>query len=145
VIHDSGTPGDTLDDTITDNLTGLAWTRSADAGYDCGETPSNVETWSGAIAAAATCNAGTGFAGHDDWRLPNVWEMLSLLSLGQADQAFWLASQGFFGVELGDAYWTSTTFVKYEGHAWLVGLDEPHLDHIGKDGVFMFWLVRGGQ
>ena len=66
---------DNLDGTVTDNLTGLVWTRRADC--------AGQETWHG---ARAYCN----WLGHDvcglrdgsaagDWRLANLRELHSLI------------------------------------------------------------------
>ena len=57
---------DNHDNTITDNATGLMWindTSSAGVG--------GTYSWSGAITACSTLT----YAGHSDWRLPNIEEM----------------------------------------------------------------------
>lgn len=66
---------DNGDGTITDVATGLMWEKHSDDGSvhdkDVGYT------WYAAFGKISTLNA-TEFAGYDDWRLPNVNELVSL-------------------------------------------------------------------
>ena len=59
---------DNGDDTVTDNHTGLMWTQDANLA-------GTSNSWTEAIDF---CNA-LSLADYDDWRLPNVTEILSLL------------------------------------------------------------------
>jgi hypothetical protein len=62
------------DGTITDVNTGVRWTPGLD---DIG----NTGTWNDAFAhIAAALNGGTGFAGFNDWRLPNARELYTLIN-----------------------------------------------------------------
>lgn len=82
---------DNNDGTLTDKQTGLMWPRCpvaytfSDNGtptdwMDDTCTPTGLPTgsWQGALNATASLNMGTGFAGHNDWRLPNIKEIYSL-------------------------------------------------------------------
>jgi hypothetical protein len=102
---------------ITDNLTGLMWTK--DAGL-----PGLQKDWQGALDYIANLNSSGGLAGFTDWHLPNFTELQSLLNLGQADNVPWLESQGFANVSYN--YWTSTTqmYETRQYHAWWVDLDD---------------------
>jgi hypothetical protein len=70
---------DNGDGTITDNTTGLVWEKLTDDGsiHDVNRT----SNWDGAFSRIATLNAAN-FAGHGDWRLPNVNELQSLVDYG---------------------------------------------------------------
>ncbi|KHK01609.1 protein kinase domain-containing protein [Desulfovibrio sp. TomC] len=61
---------DAGDGVVRDKAAGLAWVRQA-APYPT--------SWEGAAAFVAALNAGQ-FAGHDDWRLPTVPELMTLLT-----------------------------------------------------------------
>jgi hypothetical protein len=85
--------------TMTDQLTELVWVKAPHA------LPGN----SGAIRwtnAVDLCNALV-YAGHDDWRLPNLVEIESLRNMGAAVLSTWLNSQGFSGIQP-DMYWSSS-------------------------------------
>lgn len=67
---------------ITDNLTGLMWVK---------QTIVDHLAWQDALDYANNLI----LCGHDDWRMPNLKEMLSLINRGQAGTTAWLSSQGF--------------------------------------------------
>jgi len=138
--------------TVTDNLTGLMWMKNADAGNDCDGTDTGRETWADALASAAACNAGSGFAGYTDWRLPNVRELQSLVHYGVYNPAVpntagtgkWTEGQPFTGVQ-SSLYWSSTTFAIYTSFAWYVYLSYGYVLYDDKTFTGYVWPVRGGQ
>jgi hypothetical protein len=79
---------DALDGTVVDRYTGLTWQRcpvgfqlstAGTAGLDddhCSATVPGTLTWQEALQAGAADT----FAGHDDWRVPDLKELTSLLS-----------------------------------------------------------------
>jgi hypothetical protein len=74
---------DNGDGTITDNMTGLMWVKEPHA------LPENARTnWVTAVDFCRNLN----FASYDDWRLPNIIELLSLLHYGQSNPALALGN-----------------------------------------------------
>jgi len=72
---------DNGDGTITDNLSGLMWEKLSDDGTI--HDKDNTYTWLTAVTSkVATLNGGGGFAGHTDWRVPNRFELETLVNLG---------------------------------------------------------------
>jgi hypothetical protein len=70
---------DNLNGTITDTNTGLMWEKLSDDGTI--HDKDNVYTWDNAFAVKiATLNGGGGFAGHTDWRVPNIKELQSIVN-----------------------------------------------------------------
>lgn len=72
------------DSTITDNVTGLMWTKSPDWNGDGDITVDDKMTFDEAMAYPATLNA-QHFAGYDDWRLPSMKELYSLMNFNGTD------------------------------------------------------------
>jgi len=124
---------DNGDGTVTDNVTGLVWTQNADL--------SGTKSWNDALTY---CN-GLSLAGHDDWRLPNMRELHSLIDYGRADPAL-PAGHPFTDVQSGPiwGYWTSTTGIDSE-EAWGVQLSRGFMnDSYNKVSSYYVWPVRGG-
>ena len=67
---------DNGDGTITDNDTGLVWEKLSMDGsvHDV----SNTYTWDDAFSVHVAMLNSTNFAGHTDWRLPNIKELESI-------------------------------------------------------------------
>lgn len=101
---------DNGDQTITDNLTGLMWEKSAYSGsWDINPLGgvSGSFTYQNALLTTYYYN-GINHLGYSDWRLPNKNELGSLIDLGAPKQFEWLMSQGFTNV-LYRRYWTSSS------------------------------------
>jgi hypothetical protein len=114
---------DNGDGTVTDNLTGLVWSKHANAPSSAlpGDQPNNcpnAETsmlWQEALDFIACLNAGN-HAGSNKWRLPNLNELEGMVNLDVADSAAYLNASGFgFGTGLPatqvqpSKYWTATS------------------------------------
>lgn len=136
--------------TITDNLTGLVWSK--DANLSNGYNPHMIAAdangqvkWQAALDYIKYLNEDL-YLGYSDWRLPNINELESLtVNLGTADIKAWLENQGFSNVDA-YYYWTSTTCEASRDHAWSINLSEPSIGPLGKEGWDVhLWPVRGGQ
>ena len=80
--------------TVYDEVTGLTWVRSPDTDGDgVLESPADKLTWAGAQSYPAGLNAAE-FGGYDDWRLPTIKELYSLLRFSGEDVAPEAASGG---------------------------------------------------
>lgn len=134
---------DNGDGTVTDGLTGLAWSR--DGGTPgpgvCG--PGKRKTWKGALEHVGCLNANR-HLGRSDWRLPNRNELSSLVHRGEQDGGAWLSSQGFSGVRDG-AYWTSSTYSFSSWSAWGIILRDGAASSFAKKHRIDVWPVRGGR
>jgi len=89
---------DNGDGTVTDNATGLMWVKNP-AGL--GPPFDATMLWEPAITACE----GLTFAGHGDWRLPNVKEIFSIVDHGFNTPA---ADSFFFTIQGNKIYWSST-------------------------------------
>lgn len=128
------------DMTLTDNLTGLTWTKNA---YLAGVTKS----WQDALTYIQGLNS-SAYLGYNDWRLPNRNELQSLINVQYESQVDWLQGQGFVNVA-GDEYWSSSTSVKTSDNyilAWHVNMRYGLVfDFYSKPHTYYVWPVRSVQ
>jgi hypothetical protein len=81
---------------------------------------------------------------YSDWRMPNRYELESLLDLSQAGPALPSGHPFSSVLSLAD-YWTSTTYADDTDRAWLVNFGEGDTLHLNKGLAHISWPVRGGQ
>lgn len=124
--------GDEL--TVTDNITGLIWVRDAD-GPGCND--GNTSTWTVAITFCEDLD----FAGEDDWRLPNVRELMSIVDYGK-DSAPRI--NPIFTNTASSYYWTSTTYVPSPPAVWTVDFADGVVDYRSKTISRYVRAVRSG-
>ncbi len=72
---------DNDDGTVTDMVTGLMWQKSPDTNGDGNIDASDKLTWTQAVAGASSLS----LAGYDDWRLPTIKELYSLILFSGLD------------------------------------------------------------
>ena len=123
---------DNGDETVTDKLTGLMWTKDANLS---GHTMS----WQQALDYVKTLNIG----GHTDWRPPNINELDSLIDYSQYDPALPLGHP-FTDVQ-SNAYWSSTTEASDPDYAWIVYMDYGDVYYSNKSNYYCVWCVHGGK
>lgn len=123
---------DNSDGTVTDSLTGLAWTKNANLA-------GTTMTWQQALEYVKTLTTG----GHSDWRLPNEKELSSLADYSNYSPAL-PTGHPFTNVQSND-YWSSTSSVNYADYAWIVGMDRGYVHNYLKTGFIRVWPVRAGQ
>jgi hypothetical protein len=99
------------DGTITDGLTGLMWIKNDD--FMKRET-----NWEEAFGAVEALNKIKAY-GYNDWRLPNINELRSLINYSQTHNDEWFERQGLSGIRNG-YYWSSTTLAGNPFAAWVI-------------------------
>jgi hypothetical protein len=131
--------GDNGDGTVTDNLTGLIWLKNSACFAP--------QIWTAALSAANSLQSGQcGLSDNSTagaWRLPNVFELESLLDISQMFPA--LPSANPFSVNAA-YYWTSSTHAHYATNAWVVNVGGGNVESgVKKTSLFFLWPVKGGQ
>jgi hypothetical protein len=110
--------------------------RSGDGSID------TIWDWLDAINA----EGGTGYAGHNDWRIPNMRELESIVDYGRVLPAI---DPIFNPTTAVDLYWSSTTFAFIPSFAWGVAFDSGAVGVGGKGGALaplrLVRAVRGGS
>jgi hypothetical protein len=144
---------DNGDGTITDGRTGLMWEKlsSFDGSVNDSE---DTYTWQSAFTVKIAALNGSAFAGHTDWRLPNQFELYSLLDLGAVtpavSAAFNTGCVSGCGVltcscTMSDYYWSSTTYEDGTAIAWYVDFSNGYVGGEGKGSSLRVRAVRGGS
>lgn len=137
---------------VLDNTTGLMWSSTAGAttiGPDSGKGPYGIMPWTtdengNGIFAYCTLANTAELSGYDDWRIPNLLELLSIHICETG-----LAPSPFPNTELLRAVWTSTTDFSNTGYALQVYFSGSYVPVIVADKVNSYWtfgyvwLVRG--
>lgn len=141
---------DNQDGTITDDLTGLMWTKDGRAPGPGVCIPVSSRGWQSALNYVSCLNTNN-YLGYTDWRLPNRKELRSLINFGQSNSATWLSTQGFNNVMDG-SYWSSTTIAAATDSAWSIEMSSGYsADYFCKDcgssyPYYLYvWPVRSGQ
>jgi hypothetical protein len=137
--HQSGATWPTLrftdnsaDKTLTDNLTGLIWSKEA--------TPDpTTKTWQEALDYIKSLNS-TNYLGCNDWRLPNRSELESLVNRGESNPGNWLSGQGFIGKT--GTYWSSNRYMGNKDNAWVVDMYQGTSSATSINDGGSVWPVR---
>ena len=134
------------DGTVTDGKTGLMWKTCVEGMAWSGTTCTGgaaVMTWQGALQQPGAVNAGAGFAGHADWRLPNIKELQSIVERACYGPSVNLS---VFPGDLGSFVWSASPVPSGSGVARSVGFGNGGADYGNYRGNgYAVRLVRAGQ
>ena len=119
---------DNGDGTVTDNKTGLMWQQ---------ETVGKQRTWDEAVQYCENLN----LAGYNDWRLPKIEELQSIIDYTRYDPAI---DTSVFPDTMSLGYWSSTTATNYTSSAWLVSFYGGNVSNYYKSYVYYVRAVRKG-
>lgn len=144
---------DNGDGTISDNQTGLMWEKKSRDGsiHDMDALYNFSDAIGVFIAGLNTAN----FAGYSDWRLPNRFELETLVDLGQENPSI---DGSFFNTNclplclvgtcsctgLSAGYWSSSAAVPTPSYAWVVYFNLGGNGFDLKTNPDLVRAVRGG-
>jgi hypothetical protein len=136
--------------TVTDHLTGLVWLKNAGC--------FSPTTWAAALTAAnqlasGSCGLSDG-SSAGTWRMPNVNELESLVDVSKSSPAL-PAGHPFSNVNLGVAYWSSTTYtallsqamaIRLNDGRWINGIDaaDASFNNAKTTSSNGLWAVKSG-
>ncbi len=121
--------------TVKDTKTHLMWKQEPEVGK---------YTWADAMKKFGS---NVSFAGYDDWRMPTIDELKTLLSEDEdedEDDAQQRLNQVVFW-GLSGTFWSASPNVDYGDYAWYVDFYDGDDGWYGKDNAFQVRLVRSGQ
>ncbi len=159
---------DNGDGTVTDNQMHLMWekkdntcpsahcvtdtfTLSSSAGPPNGTAFTTfLNTLNGGATGVGSCAStdgvthSGGFAGHCDWRLPTIEELVGIADLSASGCGSGSPCiDPAFGPTVALGYWSSTTYPGFP-FAWLVNFRHGNTDYIGEALTLYVRAVRGG-
>ena len=115
-------------DIVTDSVTKLEW-QDDDVSHEM--------KWREAIDHCESLELG----GHNDWRLPNINELKTIIDRSKYNPAI----VSTFEHTSSSSYWSSTTNEDYFEDAWRVFFHNGKVDNYGKDGDYCVRCVRDGD
>ncbi len=125
---------------VTDKVTGLIWQRCSlgQSGSDCSGGSASTHNWQAALQAAED----NSFAGYNDWRLPNIKELRSILE----DRCYNPATNSaVFPNTIEEAYWSASPSAASSAGAWGVYFSSGNDYYDYKYSDYYVRLVRGGS
>ncbi len=170
--HEGNQSSYTLSDdglTVYDNVTGLTWVSSPDTDLDgVLESPGDKLSWEDALDFPATLNA-ISYGGCDDWRVPTIKELYSLILFSGEDPSGYSGSTSgitpfidtdsfefVYGDEtqmeriIDSQYWSSNEYVDTSGEQLVFGVNFADgrikgygTSFMGGDKVSFIQCVRG--
>ncbi|QTA80473.1 DUF1566 [Desulfonema limicola] len=117
------------DNTVTDTSSGLMWQKIR---------PEEGMTWKNALLYCENLS----FGEYNDWRLPNIKELSSLVDLTRSDPA--IDTEYFSNVNSG-YYGSSSTYAYNTGNAWGMNFNNGNEYTYVKANTYRVRAVRGGQ
>lgn len=123
------------DDTFTDLLTGLMWYNNA---VSIGQ-----KSWQNALDEVAQLNSSSS---HNDWRLPNIRELESLLDISRPTSPCFPSGYSFVNIASA-GYWTSTYLASLSTptSAWYINFSDGSIQAEAMSNLHYVWPVRSTQ
>lgn len=135
---------DNGDGTVTDTATGLMWKKCVEGvtGEQCDSGGAAYFGWQGALQRPGVVNTGGGFAGYQDWRLPNIKELTSIVEVQCYGPAINLNR---FPNTPSSVVWSGSPYAYYSNCAWLVHFYNGFSNNYYRNYNYQVRLVRSGQ
>lgn len=159
----SGRYQDNGDGTVTDMQTNLQWMRCALGqiwqGGTCTSEAASYQ-WQAALNVAKAVNSRGGYAGYQDWRVPSIEELRSLVYCSSGAPEIWNntgnSCQGDYSSPTIDStafpntpassFWSASPYASNAVYAWYVNFYGGGFDGWdGRSDAYHVRLVRAGQ
>ncbi|MFH0729814.1 MAG: DUF1566 domain-containing protein [Pseudomonadota bacterium] len=130
VFGDSAVSGrmiDNGDGTITDKVTGLMWQKQDDG---------IIRSWESALTHCETLS----IADYDDWRMPNIKELTSIVDFCERYPS---VDTTFFPNTAASPYWSASSRAGSPEGAWIIDFSDGDGDADSKSSMYNVRGVRG--
>ena len=126
-----------------DNVTGLMWqdepiTEAEKTAYENTTNNGKAGNWNYAKAYCENLTLG----GFSDWRLPNIYELTTLLDNTKSSEPYVIDAIENIASSY---YWSSTTYASDSSGAWGVGFKYGNVVWLNKASSYYVRCVRAGQ
>jgi hypothetical protein len=129
------------DGTVTHTRSGLMWKRCAEGqawrGGTC-EGKATGLTWTQAVKAAHDAHD----AGHRDWRVPNIGELMSIVEPRCNQPSI---NEAVFPATPSADFWSASTSANKAHYAWYVFFSNGYAQSHDKKEAHQVRLVRSGK
>lgn len=132
---------DNDDGTVTDTRTGLMWKKCLQGQSWSGGTCTGSATGMSWAVALSTAEDAT-YAGYNDWRLPNIKELRSLVEECRTNPAI---NDTLFPSPTFSTVWSGSPYASHSNDAWFVGFSDGYSYYSYRSDAFHVRLVRAGQ
>ena len=136
------------DGTVTHNPTSLMWkvcsegqTWQSSDGSCSGKV--TTHTWQAALQISQTLNTQGGYAGHTDWRLPNINELDSIAELSCYSPA--INTEIFNNTPAISFYWSASPVANGSDYTWIFSFTYANIGNYKRGNDSYVRLVRSGQ
>lgn len=139
--------------TVVDTATGLTWKKCSEGqtyeslANSC-SGQADTFSWQQALQRAQAVDGGgtgntAGYAGQNDWRVPNIKELRSLVEQSCREPAI-DPSKTLFPLTRSGLYWSSSPYAGAVGQAWGVDFTDGSAAPVTMGTPGYLRLVRGG-
>jgi hypothetical protein len=130
----------TTEPIVTDTVTGLVWQGCSrgQTGSACGTGTATTANWSTALSY---CD-GLTWGGFSDWRLPDRYELDSIVDHGRSGPPY--IDTAAFPATVPSGYWTSSSYAGGGSYAWYVSFNPGSVNYADKAGATYVRCVRRG-
>jgi len=135
---------DNGDGTVMHTKTGLMWKKCSEGlgGATCTTGAATAHDWQAALQLAETLNNGGGFASYNDWRVPNLKELHSIVERQCVNPAI---NATIFPATVSAQYWSASPYAGSNSDVWHVTFNNGSDFISDKSASRYVRLVRGGQ
>lgn len=125
---------------VQDNVTGLSWQNCVAGltGNACNSGSAVKQTWQNALSY---CD-GLDWGGHQDWRLPDTYELQSIVDFGASPRT--IDTTAFPATPSNSWFWSSSSNAGNPSGAWEVDFSSGSEDGLAKSNTFYVRCVRSG-